>query len=74
METRVMKRFAVVLGLTGFALVAGAGEPVVRKTPGALEAKVSICSPSWRLQVEKRLAYLEDQVDDLESSVDEVLH
>ncbi|MEO2166505.1 MAG: hypothetical protein ABGY42_00005 [bacterium] len=29
MEAKTMRRFALVLGLTGFALVASAGEPVV---------------------------------------------
>ena len=69
-EKQIM-RIAIIIGLVGVALVASAGEPSSREAAGPkLEAK--ICSPSWRLSVERRLDALQDQADNLESEVDEI--
>ena len=64
-------RMAIIIGLIGVALVVSAGEPQGREEGGPrLEAK--ICSPSWRMSVERRLVFLEDQADMLESELDEI--
>ena len=64
-------RIAIIVGLIGVALVVSAGEPQGREESATrLEAK--ICSPSWRLSVERRLVALEDQADLLESEIDEI--
>ena len=64
-------RIAIIVGLVGVALVASAGEPQGQEESGPrLETK--ICSPSWRLSVERRLVALEDQADLLESEIDEI--
>ena len=64
-------RTAIIIGLIGVALVVSAGEPQGREEGGPrLEAK--ICSPSWRMSVERRLVFLEDQADMLESELDEI--
>lgn len=66
-------RIAIIVGLVGIALVASAGEPLSRENAGPrLEAK--ICSPSWRLSVERRLDALQDQSDDLEGALDEICY
>ena len=68
---RSIMRIAIIIGLIGVALVVSAGEPQGGEEGGPrLEAK--ICSPSWRMSVERRLVSLEDQADMLEDEIDEI--
>lgn len=67
-----MIRFALVLGLVGMALVASAGEPLRGGKEIPRMRSVTVCTPSWRLQVDRRLGALEGQVGGLESTVDKI--